>query len=365
MDEGITQRLYKLVRPLFFAEDPETAHRQIMAVGKMLSRPWITNILSRWIVYENPRLETDAFGIHFKNPVGLAAGFDKNGRLINFLPALGFGHLEVGTITPLPQEGNPLPRLFRLVKDQAIINRMGFNNMGAKIVAERLSNRDAGIPVGVNIGKNRMTPIENAFTDYEKCFKAVADGADYVAVNVSSPNTPHLRELQDKGPLMELLRRLTDLNRNRAEPTPILLKISPDLTDGQLDDIVEIVKRLNLDGIIATNTTTARDNLQTDPGGAAGEAGGLSGKPLRKRSTGIIRYLYSELRGDIPIIGVGGIFTARDAYEKIRAGAALVQVYTGLIYEGPTAPAAINRGLVELMKRDGITHIGQAVGKDA
>jgi dihydroorotate dehydrogenase len=301
--------------------------------------------------------------LRFKNPVGLAAGFDKNGRIVDFLPALGFGFLEVGTVTPVGQAGNDRPRLFRLPQDGAIINRMGFNNDGAPPLALQLQKRRTTIPVGVNIGKNKATPNEVAVRDYERCFKNLADYADYVTVNVSSPNTPNLRELQEKDSLRTLLVHIAELNRTRRKPLPLLLKIAPDLADEALEDVAQIVRDISLDGVIATNTTIARSGLST----ARTEverigAGGLSGRPLKQRSTEVISFLYKRLGPDIPIIGAGGIFSAEDAYEKIRAGAALIQVWTGLVYEGPGLVRKINRGLAELLKKDGFGNIKEAIG---
>ncbi len=297
---------------------------------------------------EHPSLEREVFGLKFKNPVGLAAGFDKDALLFDELGCLGFGFIEIGTVTPVPQDGNPTPRLFRLPADAALINRMGFNNRGAADAAERLKNRRKGsLIVGGNIGKNKATPNEDAVSDYLKCFDALYPYVDYFVVNVSSPNTPNLRELQEKEPLKALLNQLMDRNRTTAKPRPLLLKIAPDLTDSQLNDIVEIVAETGIDGVIATNTTIDRSRLKT----ASSEveaigAGGLSGKPLTDRSTEVIRYLHQHSAGAFPIIGVGGIASASDAREKLDAGAALVQVYSGFVYEGPGLPSRINRGLI-------------------
>ena len=295
---------------------------------------------------ENEMLVTNLFGIKFPNKVGLAAGFDKNAKYLHELACLGFGHIEIGTVTPLPQEGNDKPRLFRLLRDKAIINRMGFNNDGMDAIVKRLKNRPKGLIVGGNIGKNKITPNEAATSDYVKCFNALFHEVDYFTVNVSSPNTPGLRALQDKEPLMELLNELQIINNAKPNRKPILLKIAPDLTELQLDDIVEIVTSTKIDGVIATNTTIDRNNLST----AEAEvttigAGGLSGKPLTKKSTSVISYLNKKSNGSISIIGVGGIMNAIDAKEKLQSGAALVQVYTGFIYEGPALAKNINKGL--------------------
>jgi dihydroorotate dehydrogenase len=281
-------------------------------------------------------LHREVFGLKFKNPVGLAAGFDKDAKFVDELACLGFGFIEIGTVTPRPQEGNDKPRLFRFPNDNAIINRMGFNNEGVDAAVIRLKQRKTDIIIGGNIGKNKSTPNEDAVKDYEICFKKLFDVVDYFVVNVSSPNTPNLRELQEKKPLHDLLLHLQNLNLSYPSPKPLLLKIAPDLTDTQLDDVIDIVKSVKLSGIVATNTTIERDGLsgdkqmveQTGPGG-------VSGRPLKQRSTEIIKYITQKTEGKLPIIAVGGIFTAEDAQEKIEAGAKLVQVYTGFIYQGP------------------------------
>jgi len=324
------------IRPLLFLLPPESAHHFTLALLKLfLKLPVMKSIVKSFYNTNNPSLNRNVFGLAFPNPVGLAAGFDKNAEYIDELSCLGFGFIEIGTVTPLPQPGNEKPRLFRLPKDFAVINRMGFNNDGAAKIAERLKKRKSKIIVGGNIGKNKITPNENAADDYGKCFEALFDYVDYFVVNVSSPNTPGLRELQDKAPLMKILNTLQERNNQKKTRKPILLKIAPDLTEPQLDDIVEIVSTCKIDGIVATNTTISRENLQTsqDKAKALG-AGGLSGAPLRKRATEVIRYLRQKT--DIPIIGVGGIMNETDADEKLNAGATLMQVYTGFIYEGPS-----------------------------
>lgn len=286
--------------------------------------------------YQHPALEREVFGLTFKNPVGLAAGFDKNAEYVEEMASLGFGFIEIGTVTPRPQPGNDKPRLFRLVNDSALINRMGFNNQGVDVAATRLRQlKDRGnLIIGGNIGKNKSTPNEDAVLDYITCFDTLFDEVDYFVVNVSSPNTPGLRALQEKEPLMHILERLQNRNHQRQTTRPILLKIAPDLTDSQLDDIVDIVKETGISGVIATNTTISREGLVSGPTLAA-EAGGLSGKPLTDRSTEVIRYLTAASNRAFPIIGVGGIHTPGDAIEKLTAGASLVQLYTGFIYEGP------------------------------
>jgi dihydroorotate dehydrogenase len=292
------------------------------------------------------RLERELFGIKFPNPVGLAAGFDKQASFYKEFASLGFGFIEVGTITPKGQPGNPQPRMFRLPKDEGLINRMGFNNHGLEVARKQLEGRDRSFIIGGNIGKNKETPNENALDDYLECFHQLHDLVDYFVVNVSSPNTPGLRELQDKEPLLRILNALKSENTKLQSPKPILLKIAPDLTDSQLDDIVEIVDESEIEGIIATNTTIAREGLNSDEKLLA-EAGGLSGKPVRERSTEVIRYLHQKSNGSFPIIGVGGIHSAKDALEKLEAGASLVQIYTGLIYEGPALIKQINKALLK------------------
>ena len=299
-------------------------------------------------VESDPRLETKLFGLTFPNPVGLAAGFDKDALLYNELEYVGFGFVEIGTVTPLPQDGNPKPRLFRLPEDEALINRMGFNNKGVSHVVEQLKSRKTKIIIGGNIGKNKVTPNEEAISDYEKCFDALYPYVDYFVVNVSSPNTPNLRDLQEKEPLTALLNHVMERNRTTGNPKPLLLKIAPDLTDGQLDDIVDIVKDTGIDGVIATNTTIAREPLTTEKNevDAIGN-GGLSGQPLTSRSTEVIRHLHLKSNGSFPIIGVGGIASGKDAEEKLKAGASLVQVYSGYVYEGPSLPSKINKHLLQ------------------
>jgi dihydroorotate dehydrogenase len=278
----------------------------------------------------------------------LGAGLDKNAELVEELAQMGFGFIEIGTVTPQAQSGNDKPRLFRLPKDKALINRMGFNNDGVTEIARRLRKRHTDIIIGGNIGKNKFTPNENAVKDYIICFDGLFDVVDYFVVNVSSPNTPNLRELQEKGPLTHILQTLQERNREKRSPKPILLKIAPDLTDSQLDDIIDIVQATGISGVIAANTTISRSNLLTpEPLIQSIGQGGLSGQPLKKRSTEVIRYLHQKSGGSFPIIGVGGIGSAEDALQKIEAGAALVQLYTGFIYEGPALIKEINRAIVE------------------
>ncbi|GEP94380.1 quinone-dependent dihydroorotate dehydrogenase [Chitinophaga cymbidii] len=341
--------MYGFIRKILFGFPPESIHYGVMRGLKIVNAlPFGKNVLDAFCQPRGSGLERQLWGLKFKNPVGLAAGFDKDARFIDELAHLGFGFVEIGTVTPLPQPGNDQPRLFRLPEDKALINRMGFNNEGARAAAKRLQKRRSNIIVGGNIGKNKLTANEDAISDYEKCFHALFDVVDYFVVNVSSPNTPNLRALQEKEPLKQLLHHLQTLNNQKSKPKPVLLKIAPDLTNGQLDDIIEIVQETGLAGIVATNTTISREGLQT--GNDALEkigAGGLSGLPVKERATEVIRYIHQHSGGRIPIIAVGGIFTAADAKEKLDAGASLVQVYTGFIYEGPAIVKKICEGLTQ------------------
>ncbi len=337
--------MYKLlIRPILFMFDPEEVHYFTFSFVRFISKiPGVSSIIKAIYKENDSRLEREVFGIKFSNPVGLAAGFDKDAKLYKELSDFGFGFIEIGTVTPVGQEGNPKKRLFRLKEDQAIINRMGFNNGGVIEAVERLK-QNKGVLIGGNIGKNKVTPNENAVDDYIICFDALFNHVDYFVVNVSSPNTPNLRALQDKEPLTQLLQTLQDRNVTHAKPKPILLKIAPDLTDEQLLDIIDIIKITQIAGVIATNTTISRDGLQSVN---KEEAGGLSGKPLTKRSTEVIRFLSEKSNKAFPIIGVGGIHTAQDAIEKLNAGASLVQLYTGFIYEGPALIKAINKAILK------------------
>src|SRR5690554_3017834 len=336
--------MYKLlIRPVFFLFDPEKIHHFTFSLLRFVSKiPLIPSFLKRLYLVEDKRLERNLFGLTFKNPVGLAAGFDKDAKLYNELGNLGFGFIEIGTLTPKPQEGNPKKRLFRLKSDAAIINRMGFNNGGLEEAVLRLK-KNKSVLIGGNIGKNKATPNEDAISDYEICFDALYDVVDYFVVNVSSPNTPNLRALQDKEPLTQLLQTLQNKNQTKPKQKPILLKIAPDLTDEQLLDIIDIVKETKIAGVIATNTTISRENLKSEN---QKETGGLSGKPLTKRSTEVIRFLSDKSHKAFPIIGVGGIHFFEDALEKLEAGASLVQLYTGFIYEGPALIKKINKRLL-------------------
>jgi dihydroorotate dehydrogenase len=358
-------QMYSLVRTILFFLPPETAHHFSMKMLKLLcSIAPIRKALSSVFSFHHPSLGRQQFGLHFKNPVGLGAGFDKNAAYLRELEVLGFGFVEIGTVTPKPQAGNDKPRLFRLPKDKALINRMGFNNDGVEVVAKRLkewkeksresgtksheANRQSAIGnrqftknnsrllIGGNIGKNKITANEDAWKDYEICFNALHEYVDFFVVNVSSPNTPGLRELQEKDALQKILTHLQSLNKTFSYPKPILLKIAPDLTDSQIDDVIDLAREINLDGLVATNTTISRDGLQTKKEVVREiGAGGLSGKPVKKRSTEMIQYIHQQTGGTIPVIGSGGIFTGADAQEKKEAGASLIEVWTGFIYEGP------------------------------
>jgi len=343
--------MYKLVRNILFWFPPEWVHYFSMNCLKLLCNAgFVRTLLSKAFSPDSNTLNKQAFNLEFKNPVGLGAGFDKNAKYLRELEALGFGFVEIGTVTPLPQEGNDLPRLFRLPKDSALINRMGFNNDGVKLIAERLKTwRETQLPVGSNrpkakfnlliggnIGKNKLTPNDDAWKDYEICFKELHPFVDYFVVNVSSPNTPGLRELQGKESLRKILRHLQMINNGKARSKPILLKIAPDLTQDQIDDVVDLALEIKLDGLVCTNTTISRAGLLTSKEEVEKIGmGGLSGKPVKERSTVIVDYIYKKTSGDIPIIASGGIFTPEDAKEKFNSGASLVQVWTGFIYEGP------------------------------
>ena len=346
--------MYKILRSILFLFPPEWTHYFSMNCLKVLCFLSPIKKLVSLFFTTHSRLATDVFNLDFKNPVGLGAGFDKNAKYLRELETLGFGFVEIGTVTPLPQEGNPPPRLFRLPKDKALINRMGFNNDGVKVVAQRLKtwrdrqsaigNRQSHSPftihhspliIGGNIGKNKVTPNEEAWKDYAICFNELHPYVDYFVVNVSSPNTPGLRELQEKESLRRILLHLLMINNGKATSKPVLLKIAPDLSYDQIDDVIDLALDIKLDGIVAANTTISREGLVHHVGLGNQEAGGLSGAPLKQRSTDIIKYIHQKANGQIPIIASGGIFTAADAKEKFNAGASLVQVWTGFIYEGP------------------------------
>ena len=349
---------YSAIRPLLFRLPPETAHELgVKALEIGLSSKSVRNLAARRLASDKSFGELSRFGLTFKNPLGVAAGFDKNGVVVNQLAALGFGFVEVGTVTFEPQAGNEKPRLFRLPNDRALINRLGFNNHGTAQVVERLKKSNPDCVLGVNIGKNKHVPNDEAIENYLASFDLASEVADYVAVNVSSPNTPNLRELQKAENLEELLGALQTRNK-KLSAKPLLVKIAPDLSEGEIEAIVDIALRLDLSGIIATNTTISRENLRTK----INETGGLSGEPLRKKSTEVIGRIYKYSKGRLPVIGVGGIFDARDAFEKIAAGACLLQAYTGFIYQGLTFARDVNFGLAEILRAEGFEHLDQAIG---
>lgn len=346
--------MYKLlIRPILFLFDPERIHHLVFKLLHVTGKIPAGRFLTRLVYdYQHQSLERKLFGITFKNPVGLAAGLDKDAKLIDEFACFGFGFIEIGTLTPRPQPGNDKPRLFRLPEDKALINRMGFNNRGVVTAAERLKARKSSVIVGGNIGKNKTTPNDKAEDDYALCFEQLYPYVDYFVINVSSPNTPGLRELQEKEPLRKLMAYIKGLSNAKSQPKPVLLKIAPDLTASQLDDVVEILKETKTDGVIATNTTISREGLATaaDKLQSIG-MGGLSGKPLATRSTEVIRYLREKLGKNYPIIGVGGIMSPEDAMEKLKAGADLIQVYTGFIYEGPGLVKAINKRIAQSLEK--------------
>jgi len=349
----IAPPVYKtFLKKILFLKNPEDAHHLTFALIRLsFNTPGLRGIIKRWFSFEDPNLEREVFGLTFKNPIGLAAGLDKDAKLVDEFGLLGFGFLEIGTLTPKAQEGNPKPRLFRLQADQALINRMGFNNGGVEEAVKRLKKRKSGILIGGNIGKNKDTPNPDAVADYLYCLEALHSYVDYFVLNVSSPNTPNLRDLQEKEPLKKLLMAVKSANARKEKPKPILLKIAPDLTEGQLDDIIEIINETGIDGVIATNTSIDSSLLQFEKTKATAiGSGGISGKPLHTRSTEVIRYLSVKSNKSFPIIGVGGIFTTEDAIEKLEAGASLVQVYTGIIYEGPGLVKKIKKGLSRYFK---------------
>lgn len=339
--------MYKsFIRPVLFGFDPERIHRFTFSFLQTIFKiPGLARVVSRQFNVRDKGLEREVFGIKFKNPVGLAAGLDKDAELYGELGSLGFGFVEIGTVTPEPQPGNPKKRLFRLKQDSGLINRMGFNNQGVEAAVARLKKNDGDVLIGGNIGKNKKTPNADAVEDYKTCFDRLFPVVDYFVVNVSSPNTPNLRALQDKGPLKKILNTLQISNQKQDSRKPILLKIAPDLNEAQLLDIIEIVEETGIDGIIATNTTICRKALRSK---SKTETGGLSGKPLTERSTEVIRFLSEKSNGKIPIIGVGGVHTPKDATDKLEAGASLVQLYTGFIYEGPKLIKKINQEILKI-----------------
>jgi dihydroorotate dehydrogenase len=342
--------MYQIIKKILFQIDAENAHHTTIRFLQLFGKhPQLLNVFLGYPT-RHEKLHREVFGLHFSNPVGLAAGLDKNAEVIDQMAAIGFGFVEIGTITPLPQPGNEKPRLFRLLKDEALINRMGFNNVGADLAAARLSRRKSHIVVGANIGKNKSTDNESAFRDYEYCFNTLFDVADYFVVNVSSPNTPGLRELQEKKWLGKILSSLQNINSGKPTPKPLLLKISPDLSESQIKEIAEVAKSTQINGIVATNTTVTRTALSS-PSETIEQmgTGGLSGKPLKHLSTSVIQSLVEALQQidyNIPIVGVGGIMSAGDAMEKFKAGASLIQLYTGFVYHGPRLIKEINDLLI-------------------
>lgn len=342
--------MYKrIIRPIFFLFDPEQVHHFVVQIIKIAFKiPGIALLTERWLTLKNPLLERTVFGLHFSNPVGLAAGFDKDATFYNEFSHLGFAFIEIGTVTPKGQTGNPKPRSFRIPKDDALINRMGFNNHGADEILANLKHRKTKIIIGGNLGKNTTTPNDQAVNDYIFTFNKLYEHVDYLVVNVSCPNISDLQKLQDKDSLMIILNALNLERAKKQYFKPILLKISPDLNFSQIDEVLEIVADTKIDGIIATNTTTGRYNITEDDQKIKQFGnGGLSGKPLRERSTEIIRYIFKKTNGRLPIIGVGGIMNAEDAIEKLKAGASLVQIYTGFIYEGPLLVKRINKAVLK------------------
>jgi dihydroorotate dehydrogenase, subfamily 2 len=342
--------MYSVIRNLLFCFPAEPVHHFSMNMMKLgCQAGFVKKLVTAGCRPATSNLAREVFGLQFDNPIGLAAGFDKNARYLNELEALGFGFVEIGTVTPRPQAGNETPRLFRLPKDRALINRMGFNNDGVSAVAKRLKDwkeKRSSLIIGGNIGKNKVTPNEEAYKDYEICFRELFDWVDYFVVNVSSPNTPGLRELQEKDSLRKILSHLQTINRQQNKPKPLLLKIAPDLTWNQIDDVIELALEIKLDGLVAANTTISREQLKTSPEVLKTiGAGGLSGAPVRERATEVVRYIAQNTQQQIPIIASGGVFTAADAREKLEAGASLVQVYTGFIYEGPSIVKKICDGL--------------------
>jgi dihydroorotate dehydrogenase len=346
--------MYKLFRFVLFQFDAEKVHYFVVGLLNQIHRFAPARQLFRSLyVVQHPALETNFLGLKFPNPVGLAAGFDKNAQHIDALADCGFGFIEIGTVTPKAQPGNDKPRLFRLKADQAILNRMGFNNDGVEAAIVQLKARqNRQIIIGGNIGKNKWTPNEEAANDYLTCFEALFPYVDYFVVNVSSPNTPNLRALQEKEPLQDLLLRLQELNKQQSQPKPILLKIAPDLSNSQIDEIIEIVTYTKIAGLIVANTTISREGLRT-PAAEIEQmgAGGISGKPVTLRATEMVKYIHEQSNGKIPMMAVGGIHTAQDALDKLAAGATLVQLYTGFIYEGPALVKAINRALLQRVQK--------------
>ena len=347
--------IYELAKPLLFSLPAETAHRTVHSLLGVVDGTPIADAMARHYTVADDRLTVEAFDQTFATPVGVAAGFDKNAEIPGALAALGFGFVEVGGVTAVPQDGNPRPRMFRLREDEALINRMGLNNHGAAVVGDRLAATDAPVPVGVNIAKSEHVAPEDAPADYRETYEQVASGGDFFVVNVSCPNSQGFAELQNRDSMEAILGELQD-----AGASPLLVKLSPDLPDPAVEDALDLVDELDLDGVVATNTTTDRPASLRSHNRA--ETGGLSGKPIERRATEMVRFVAE--RTDVPVVGVGGVATAEDAYRKIRAGASVVQLYTGLIYRGPGIARDINRGLLDLLERDGFDSVEDAVGVD-
>ncbi len=352
--------MYRILKPVLFKtfKDPETAHNMALSFLRFAGTRPIKPLVKLFTKVESESLRQRLWNLNFKNPVGLAGGFDKHGTAIAGLSALGFGFLEIGTVTKHGQPGNPRPRIFRLEQDLALINRMGFNNFGADSLAQNLAGqKPANIPIGISLGKSKITELGRAAEDYLYSFQKLYNYGDYFVVNVSSPNTPNLRRLQDKNFLEEIISGLKNFAKTQKLNKPILIKITSDLSLDAVDEVLEVCKNYLVDGIIATNTSLGREGLKVK----TNEAGGLSGLPIKNKAAQLIKYIYKHAK-DLPVIGVGGIFTAEDAYEKIKAGATLVQIYTGFVYQGPLVVKKINLGLVKLFKRDGLKNINEAVG---
>jgi dihydroorotate dehydrogenase len=345
--------MYKvLIRPFLFIFPPESIHHWLVAIFKQFNKIFFCKKLIRKIYsVDSGLLEKEFIGIKFSNPVGLAAGFDKNASFYDDFSGFGFSHIEIGTVTPNPQNGNPKPRSFRLTRDQAIINRMGMNNLGVDAVVQKLKKRSGNLIIGGNIGKNTLTPNEKAVEDFAVCFDKLYEWVDYFVVNISCPNIGDIAKLQDQDTLEDILRRLSAIRSQKHVKKPILLKVSPDLNFKQIDETIDIIQKIGIDGIVATNTTITRIGLKTDESivRAIGK-GGLSGKPLKERSTEVIKYIKSRTNGKMPVIGVGGIMSIEDAMEKIEAGADLIQIYSGFIYEGPGFVKRINNAFLKKMK---------------
>ena len=360
----------KFIRPLLFIGDPEKTHEHMLAVLSKMTP--LEGVMEQIFSVQDSRLRVKVDSLTFPNPVGLAGGFDKNGIAVRTIAGFGFGFMEIGAVTALAQPGNPKPRLYRLPEDQALINRLGFNNEGAAAIAERLralreNDKPLKIPLGINLGRSKIVETKDAVADFLSAFDKLFSFGDFFTLNVSSPNTPQLRDLQEKNLLQGLLQAIQERNRDLAvragvKPKPILVKIAPDMEFSQADDILEVALAEKISGLIATNATAfLRETLTS----GSKEPGGLSGKPLKSLATSFVRHLYRAVGGKLPIIGVGGIFTADDAYEKIKAGATAVQIYTGFVYEGPAAVKRINQGLIRLMERDGYRSIAEAVGRQS